>query len=300
MGEIFMRLVSVLEHGLWRPALARGEHIIEITDQTMSTPRVIDAFMQGDPIPEGEARPRAEVTLGLPIPNPGKIVCLGLNYVDHAKEGGNPIPGYPAIFLRAHSSLVADGEPLVRPSCSEQLDYEAELAVVIGRRARHVTEADALSHVFGYACFNDGSVRDYQRKSTQWTIGKNFDGTGGFGPIVVTADEVPPGASGLGIVCRLNGAVMQNGNISDMIFPVARTIAILSEAMTLEVGDVIVTGTPAGVGYARKPPVFLKPGDLCEIEIDQLGVLCNPVVDDTHRNNPEAECASSANARTDH
>jgi acylpyruvate hydrolase len=164
----------------------------------------------------------------------------------------------------------------VRPLCSDKFDYEAELAIVIGKPARGVREAEALSCVFGYSCFNDGSIRDYQRKSTQWTMGKNFDGTGPFGPDIVTADELPKGAVGLRVVSRLNGQTMQNGNTADMIFPVARTVALMSEVMTLEPGDVIITGTPAGVGYARKPPVFLRPGDVCEIE--GLGTLSNPVV----------------------
>jgi 2-keto-4-pentenoate hydratase/2-oxohepta-3-ene-1,7-dioic acid hydratase in catechol pathway len=212
------------------------------------------------------------------MPEPDKIVCIGLNYVDHAKEGGNPIPDYPAVFMRTKSSLVAHGQPLVRPTCSDKFDYEAELAIVIGKRARNVTEANALSHVFGYSCFNDGSIRDYQRKATQWTMGKNFDGTGPFGPDIVTADELPAGAAGLRVVSRLNGETMQNGNTSDMIFSVARTIALISEVMTLEPGDVIITGTPAGVGYARKPPVFMRPGDVCEIEVEGIGILRNPVV----------------------
>jgi 2-keto-4-pentenoate hydratase/2-oxohepta-3-ene-1,7-dioic acid hydratase in catechol pathway len=180
--------------------------------------------------------------------------------------------------MRTKSSLVAHGQPLVRPICSDKFDYEAELAIVIGKPARNVTEANALSHVFGYSCFNDGSIRDYQRKSTQWTMGKNFDGTGPFGPDIVTADELPAGATGLRVVSRLNGETMQNGNTSDMIFSVARTIAIISEVMTLEPGDVIITGTPAGVGYARKPPVFMRPGDVCEIEVEGIGILRNPVV----------------------
>lgn len=275
-----MRLVSFLKDGRWWPAIQRGNQVVEIKGPASASPHgILQSVLEGRPFDEGAAHDIAEVTLGLPIPTPGKIVCLGLNYVDHAKEGGNPIPDYPAVFLRATSSLLAHGQPLQRPSCSDKFDYEAELAVVIGKPARHVTEANALSHVFGYACFNDGSVRDYQRKSTQWTIGKNFDGTGAFGPCIVTADELPAGAAGLRIACRYNGETMQDGNTSDMIFPIARTIAILSEAMTLEPGDVIITGTPAGVGYARKPPVFLRAGDVSEVEIEGIGTLRNPVVD---------------------
>jgi 2-keto-4-pentenoate hydratase/2-oxohepta-3-ene-1,7-dioic acid hydratase in catechol pathway len=274
-----MRLVSFLKEGRWCPGVRRGDSIVEIADKDLvSAQAVISAVMQGRKPAEGPSHPAAGVTLGLPVPEPGKIVCIGLNYVDHAKEGGNPIPEYPAVFLRANSSLVAHGQPLVRPTCSDKFDYEAELAIVIGKTAHNVAEADALSCVFGYACFNDGSIRDYQRKSTQWTMGKNFDGTGPFGPDIVTADELPAGAAGLRVVSRLNGERMQNGNTSDMIFSVARTIAIISEVMTLDPGDVIITGTPAGVGYARKPPVFMKPGDVCEIEIEKIGILSNPVV----------------------
>ncbi|THD51611.1 MAG: FAA hydrolase family protein [Bradyrhizobium sp.] len=274
-----MRLVSFLREGRWCPALRRGDSIVEIADSDLgSAQAVIAAVAAGRRLTEGRSHPLADITLGLPVPEPGKIVCIGLNYVDHAKEGGNPIPDYPAVFLRTKSSLVAHGQPLVRPLCSDKFDYEAELAIVIGKPARNVSEADALSHVFGYACFNDGSLRDYQRKSTQWTMGKNFDGTGPFGPDIVTADELPAGAAGLRIVCRLNGQTLQDGNTGNMIFPVARTIALISEVMTLEPGDVIITGTPAGVGYPRKPPIFLRPGDVCEIEIEGIGILRNPVV----------------------
>jgi acylpyruvate hydrolase len=212
------------------------------------------------------------------VPRPGKIVCLGVNYVDHAKEGGNTVGDYPALFLRCATSLLAHGAPLRVPAVSSKLDFEAELALVIGRRTRFVSEADALASVFGYACFNDATLRDYQRKTTQWTIGKNFDATGAFGPCLVTADELPPGCTGLHIESRLNGQVMQSATTSDMVFGVARTIALLSEAMTLEPGDVVVMGTPSGVGYARTPPVWMKSGDTVEIEIEGIGVLRNPVV----------------------
>jgi acylpyruvate hydrolase len=213
------------------------------------------------------------------VPRPGKLICLGVNYIDHAKEGGNQIGDYPAIFLRCATSLLAHGAPLRVPKVSSQLDFEAELAVVIGQRARFVNEADALSAVFGYACFNDATLRDYQRKTTQWTIGKNFDATGAFGPCLVSADELPPGCVGLRIQSRLNGEVMQSANTADMAFGVARTIALLSESLTLEPGDVIVMGTPGGVGYARTPPVWMKAGDTIEVEIEGIGVLSNPVTD---------------------
>ena len=215
-----------------------------------------------------------------PVGNPGKIVCLGLNYVDHAAEGGHAKPTYPSLFLRCTSSLCGHGAPIVRPRCSTSLDYEAELVAVVGRTARHVKKENALAIIAGYSCFNDASVRDYQRKTTQWTIGKNFDATGAFGPWFVTADELPAGATGLAIKSKLNGAVMQNANTSDMLFPVDETVALLTECMTLEPGDLLVMGTPAGVGYARKPPVWMDPGDTIEIEIEGIGTLSNPIRDE--------------------
>ena len=213
------------------------------------------------------------------VPEPGKIICLGLNYFDHAKEGGRDKPEYPWFFYRGKSSLMGHGQPGLLPKVSSKFDYEAELAVVIGTRVpRHVSQADALKHVFGYTCFNDMSVRDYQKRTPQWTIGKNFDGTGGFGPVLVTADELALGASGLRIQSRLNGQVMQNANTSDMIFSVAETIALLADCMTLEPGDAIIMGTPAGVGQARTPPVWMKAGDT--IEIERVGLLANPIVNE--------------------
>lgn len=226
-------------------------------------------------------RPLAGLSLLMPVARPSKVICIGLNYALHAKEGNNPIPDYPAVFLRTQTSLVGPDAPMLRPGCSTKLDYEAELAIVIGNRARCVSEDKALDHVGAYSLFNDGSVRDYQRKSTQWTMGKNFDATGAFGPELVTPDELPPGAAPLRISARVNGMTVQDSTTGDMIFPVARCIAILSEVMTLEPGDVIATGTPSGVGYARKPdPLFLAPGMTVEIEVEGIGVLRNTIADD--------------------
>jgi 2-keto-4-pentenoate hydratase/2-oxohepta-3-ene-1,7-dioic acid hydratase in catechol pathway len=213
-----------------------------------------------------------------PVPRPGKVICLGLNYAAHAAEGGNAAPEYPAFFMRGTTSLISHLAPLVRPRVSDKLDYEAELAVIIGRRARHLTEEDALQAVLGYTCFNDGSVRDYQRRSSQWTIGKNFDGTGAIGPWLVSAADLPPGAAGLKIQSRLNGQVMQSDSTSNMIISTVHALVLLSECLTLEPGDVIAMGTPSGVGYPRKPPVFMKPGDRIEIEIERVGLLANTVV----------------------
>jgi 2-keto-4-pentenoate hydratase/2-oxohepta-3-ene-1,7-dioic acid hydratase in catechol pathway len=215
-----------------------------------------------------------------PVPVPSKILCVGLNYDDHLEESGLKKPAYPEIFARFATSLIAHQEPIRRPRESVALDYEAELAVVIGKPGRRIPQEQALDHVAGYSLFNDASVRDFQLRTPQWTMGKNFDGTGSFGPWLVTPDAVPPGASGLRIQGRLNGRVMQDSRTNLLIFGVATLIETISVAMTLERGDVIITGTPGGVGAARKPPVFMKAGDTFEVEIEGLGVLTNPVQDD--------------------
>ena len=272
-----MRLVTFRHGTLVQFGIREGDSVTPIAPAAKNA--VLQDLAGSANEPTGPSLPLSELTLLPPVSQPGKVICIGLNYVDHAKEGGNPIPDYPAVFLRATTSLVGPGQPILRPPVSEKLDYEAELAVIIGKPALRVREADALAHVAGYSCFNDGSLRDYQRKSTQWTMGKNFDATGAFGPELVTPDELPEGAHDLRIATRLNGRTLQDGNTRDMIFSVARTVAILSEVMTLEPGDVIITGTPAGVGYPRKPPIFMRRGDTCEIEIEGIGVLSNPIAD---------------------
>jgi len=230
--------------------------------------------------PASARRPLNGVKFGLPVARPGKVICLGLNYLEHVKEGSqrDNIPKFPTIFMRATTSLVPHGQPIIRPKVSETLDYEAELIFVIGKRAKHLTLDNAYSCIAGYSCGNEGSVREYQRKTTQWDMGKNFDRTGGFGPWMVTPDELPPGAKGLNIQSRLNGQVMQSDNTANMMFPIAETLAYVTQGLTLEPGDIVFTGTPSGVGHARKPnPVWMKPGDTCEIEIDGIGVLVNPI-----------------------
>ncbi len=219
-----------------------------------------------------------DVTFRPVIPAPGKLLCLGLNYVEHAAESAHQKPDYPVVFGRYPTSLVGHDEPLVLPKVSSQLDYEAELVVVIGKAGRGIALEHALDHVAGYTLLNDGSIRDYQVRTAQWTIGKNFDATGSLGPELVTPDELPLGAKGLVLRGSLNGAVMQEANTSDMIFDVASAIAILSEAMTLEVGDMIATGTPGGVGFARRPPVFMKAGDVFEVHVERVGTLRNRIV----------------------
>jgi 2-keto-4-pentenoate hydratase/2-oxohepta-3-ene-1,7-dioic acid hydratase in catechol pathway len=227
---------------------------------------------------EGEEVDPADIEYLPPLPNPEKIICFGLNYKDHAAESGFEAPKYPAIFGRFASSLVGHGGAIVRPHVSEQLDYEGELVAIIGKPGRGIPKERALEHVAGYSIFNDASVRDYQFKSAQWMIGKNFDSTGGFGPVFVSADELESGAKGLRLKTRLNGKELQNASTTDMIFDVATQVSLLSDAMMLKPGDVIVTGTPSGVGLAREPKLFMKPGDTCEVEIEGIGLLCNPVV----------------------
>lgn len=226
----------------------------------------------------GRALDEAEMVFLPPLRQPPKIICVGLNYRDHSAESDYEQPAYPTLFGRFATSLVGHGQPIVRPTVSEQLDYEGELAAVIGLGGRHIRVEDALKHVCGWSIFNEASIRDYQFKSPQWTMGKNFDGTGAFGPAFVTADELPEGARGLRLETRLNGTVVQSASTSDMVFDVATQIAVISEGVTLQPGDVIVTGTPAGVGLARKPPLWMKPGDVVEVEIEQIGVLRNPVI----------------------
>jgi acylpyruvate hydrolase len=290
-----MRLMAFDDGGAAGLGVLQDDGVVDLARAAPALPRDLVGLIRRGPEAMSAAaeaarkarpeavRPLAGLRFRLPVENAGKIVCLGLNYVDHAAEGGHAKPEYPSLFLRCNASLVAHGEALWRPRASSKLDYEAELVAVVGRTARHVKAAEALHYIAGYSCFNDGSLRDYQRKTSQWTIGKNFDRTGGFGPWFVTADAVPPGAAGLSIQSRLNGKVMQDANTSDMIFPVAETVALLSECLTLEPGDLLVMGTPAGVGYARTPPVWMQPGDTIDIAIEGIGVLSNPIADEPAR-----------------
>jgi acylpyruvate hydrolase len=226
----------------------------------------------------GEAVTETDLTF-LPLATrPSKIICLGLNYRDHAEESGLGIPEFPVLFARFPSSLIGHNAPIILPKVSEQLDWEAELVVVLSKGGKNIAEADALNHVAGYSVFNDASIRDYQMKTPQWTAGKNFDDTGAIGPWLVTPEELPAGAAGLKIECRLDGVVMQSSNTSNLIFDVAKTIHLLSTFMTLEAGDLLVMGTPGGVGIARNPQVWMKAGQVCEVEIEGVGLLVNPIV----------------------
>jgi 2-keto-4-pentenoate hydratase/2-oxohepta-3-ene-1,7-dioic acid hydratase in catechol pathway len=212
------------------------------------------------------------------IPNPDKIVCVGLNYQDHVVETGRDNTEQPAIFLRLNESQVGHKQPILRPRESTHLDYEAEIAVIIGRAGRRIKQADAWSHIAGYSCYNEGSVRDWQRHTVQWTAGKNFAHTGAFGPWMVTADDIPANTR-MTLSCRLNGERMQHATTEQMIFKIPKIIEYVSSWTTLLPGDVLVTGTPGGVGARRNPPVWMKPGDKVEIEIDKVGILENSIAD---------------------
>ena len=287
-----MRIIGFEGNGALHLGVVEGDQVIDLQAVDKGLPGDLGEVLRknnGDlsalkdvakRAPASARRPINGLKFGLPVARPGKIICLGLNYLEHVKEGSqrDNIPKFPTIFMRGTTSLVPHGQPIVRPKVSETLDYEAELIFVIGKRAKHLTLDNAYSCIAGYSCGNEGSIREYQRKTTQWDMGKNFDRTGGFGPWMVTPDELPPGAKGLKIQSRLNGQVMQSDNTANMMFPIAETLAYVTQGLTLEPGDIVFTGTPSGVGHARKPnPVWMKPGDTCEIEIEGIGVLVNPI-----------------------
>lgn len=220
---------------------------------------------------------REAITLEPVVPNPGKILCVGLNFMAHLREMGHEVPACPTVFTRFADSLVGHECGLVRPRVSEKYDFEGELALVIGRQGRYLSAGSALDHIAGYSCFMDGSVRDFQYRTTQFIAGKNFPASGSFGPCLVTADEIPDLAA-LELQTRLNGQPMQQASIGDLCFGVADLVAYCSTFTQLEPGDVITTGSPGGVGAARKPPVWLKPGDVIEVEVSGIGALRNTVV----------------------
>ena len=222
--------------------------------------------------------PLAQLTWLPVIPNPGKILCVGLNYQDHVVETGRDNTEQPAFFIRVAESQVGHRQPMLRPKESTHLDFEAEIAVIIGKAGRRISQADAWEYIAGYSCYNDGSVRDWQRHTVQWTAGKNFAQTGAFGPWMVTADEIPPNTR-LALSCRLNGERMQHATTDQMIFKIPKIIEYCSTWTPLAPGDVLVTGTPGGVGSRRNPPIWMKAGDRVEVEIDKIGVLENTIAD---------------------
>lgn len=287
-----MRILAFDKSG--KPALGvrRGDEVVDLATAAPDLPGDLPALLAGGADAMDRAKSAAEAATGDAVMsaeglvyhptiwNPGKIICVGLNYAAHAAEAQSDtstVQEYPSLFLRVPTTLVGHEQPLLVPKASSDFDYEAEMVAVIGKAGHCVSKANALDHIAGYSVFNEGSVRDYQFKSSQWTSGKNFDATGGFGPDFVTADEVPPGGKGLRIQTRLNGETMQDANTETMIFDIPTLIEIITEVMTLLPGDIIVTGTPEGVGFARTPPVWMTPGDTCEIDLEGVGVLRNSI-----------------------
>jgi len=290
-----MKIVSFETNNGVRLGVVEGDSVIDLQAVDAAVPGDLGEFLRannGDlkPLAALAARapasariPLAGLKFALPVMRPGKIICLGLNYLDHVKEGPQKdnIPKFQSIFFRMLTSLTPHLQSLLRPKTSIQLDYEGELIVIIGKRAKHLTLENATDCVAGYCCGNEGSVREYQRHTTQWGMGKNFDRTGSIGPWMVTADELPKGGKGLKIQTRLNGNVMQSSNTDLFMFPVAESLVYLTEGMTLEPGDILFTGTPSGVGHARKPePVWMKAGDTIEVEVEGIGVLRNGIEDE--------------------
>lgn len=287
-----MKFYSIYSEGKSHIAVGKGDDLISINKMLPGTPVDMTAFLSKGPSLEevkaalevdtrSSALPKDDIMYLAAVPRPGKVICVGLNYRDHAEELGMEIPDYPLLFMRGATSIVGHEQPLIRPAVSSQFDYEAELALIIGKTARNVVGDAAYDHVFGVSCFNDGSIRDYQFRTSQLTPGKNFDQTGALGPAIVTLDELPGKPDELDICCRLNGAVVQKSNTSQHILGVTKVIEVLSEVMTLEPGDVIAMGTTGGVGIARKPQLWMKPGDVCEVEIQGVGILRNLVEDAT-------------------
>jgi acylpyruvate hydrolase len=290
-----MRIVGFEGNNGLRLGVVEGDSVVDLQAVDANLPSDLGEVLRRT---NGDLRPLADLVkkasaaarralaglaFALPVARPGKIICLGLNYLDHVKEGPqrDNIPKYQSVFFRMMTSLTPHLHPLLRPKKSIQLDYEGEMVVIIGKRAKHLTLDNAADCVAGYACGMEGSVREYQRHTTQWGMGKNFDRTGSVGPWMVTADELPRGGKGLKIETRLNGKTMQSANTDMFMFPVAESLVYLTEGVTLEPGDILFTGTPSGVGHARKPePVWMKAGDVVEVEIERIGTLRNPIEDE--------------------
>ncbi len=282
-----MKLMSFVRGGKPGWGVAAQDGVIDLGRVLGGKYPSLRALLVGDGLEEATgaadgAKPDAgfdEIEFLPVIPDPEKILCVGLNYKTHIAETGRSDSDYPVIFSRYADTQVGHGQAMTRPKNSTSFDYEGELAVIIGKGGRHIAEADALAHVAGYTCYNDGSVRDWQRHTHQFLPGKNFPGTGGFGPWMVTADEIPDPTS-MTLVTRLNGEEMQRSGTDMLIFTVPFLIHYLSSFTELRPGDVISTGTPGGVGFKRKPPVFMKEGDTIEVEIDKIGTLTNPITDE--------------------
>ncbi len=275
-----MKIVTFRYRGALHLGVQEGGHAHALAGPLANACEHLAALAEahaGHLSPAGRPLPLEELAWMAPVPRPGKVICIGLNYRDHAAESGMPVPTSPIYFAKFGSCVVGAGAPVAIPPGSAQTDYEAEMAIVIGATARRVSEADARAHVLGYACFNDVSARDFQFADGQWIRGKACDTFAPLGPWIATRDEVPD-PQALGIRMRVNGGTRQDSSTAQLVFGVDALVSFVSRHVTLEPGDVIATGTPPGVGFARRPPVFLRPGDVMEVEVDGLGVLRNPVV----------------------
>ena len=282
-----MKLISFEHHNTPAYGIVKGDDVLDLTPllgtqapdlKALIAKDLLDAAAQVASSNKATLK-LSQLTLLPVIPNPGQIFCIGLNYGEHVRETGREITEVPTIFLRLPASQVGHGQDILRPAESHRLDYEAEIAIVIGKGGRRIQEAEAWDHIAGYSCYNDGSVRDWQVATSQWTPGKNFYKTGGFGPWLVTADEIAPNRV-MRLQTILNGQVLQDTTTDKMIHSIPRQIAYISSFTPLSAGDVIVTGTPGGVGNKRTPQVFMKPGDTCEIVVDAIGTLRNGIRDD--------------------
>ncbi len=282
-----MKLISFLNAGQASYGIVNGDDVIDLMPimgaQAPDLKTLIAKNLQGAAAQAAQTvKPSlkfSQLTLLPVIPNPGKIICVGLNYTEHVRETGRDFTESPALFVRFPESQVAHGQDIIRPPESVRLDYEGEIAVVIGKGGRRISEADSWNHIAGYSCYNDGSIRDYQNHTTQWTAGKNFNQTGGFGPWLVTSDDIKPNQV-LTLTTRLIGVELQRATTEMMIVSIPRQIAYISTFTDLNPGDVIVTGTPGGVGNKRTPQLFMKHGDVVEIEIDAVGILRNGIRDE--------------------
>lgn len=290
-----MKIVGFERDGTTHLGLIENDSVIDLQAVDSKVPADLAKWLRAG---NGDLKPLAELAkrspasarlpvaglkYALPVARPGKILCLGLNYMEHVKEGRyvDNVPKWPSLFFRTLASFVPHEAALIRPKASPHFDYECEMVAVVGKTARHLTMDNALDCIVGYSVANDGSVRDFQKHTSQWTMGKNFDKSGGIGPWMVSADELPTGGKGLKIMTRLNGKTLQSDNTDNLMFPLAETLVYVTKGITLEPGDIILTGTPSGVGQAQKPePIWMRAGDTCEIEVEGIGVLRNPIVDE--------------------
>lgn len=290
----FLRIISIKTPSEEHIGFVDGDEVIDLNAVDNRVPHNLADWLKakdGDlsglrelavRAPASARQALSQIQFGLPVARPNKVLCLGLNYMQHVKEGryADEIPKHPTVFLRCLTSLAPHNSELLRPDVSETFDYEAELALVIGRRCKNLKPEHALACIAGYTCANEGTIREFQRRTTQWDMGKNFDRTGAIGPWLVSADELPSGAQGLKIECRLNGKKMQSDTTDNMLFPVRELLVYITQGITLEPGDIILTGTPSGVGHARKPPVWMRDSDVCEVYVEAIGTLQNSIANE--------------------